>query len=214
MNLNFHSLLFSAGALAALFIYQWRARDERAAADAAVDLLLVFLAGLIGARLAWAIWFGAASGLDYIAFWRVGLISWGGVITGSGMAWWRLRTHSDRVKIWSDLLTAVLIGWTIGRLGNFLVGDAYGVELASGAARVPIQIFEGVLTLGLAIWLGRQAPRVANLWVIAAVYGAGRIVIDRWRDLPAVIWSLNGSQLAALVLAVCATIVLWRKQHL
>lgn len=213
MNLNFHSALFSVGALVALAVYQRRTRALRPLADSSVDLLTVFLAGLLGARFAWALVFGATSLLDYVAFWRAGLISWGGLLTGSLTAWGRIRRDPNREQIWSDLLTAVLYGWTIGRLGNWLVGDAYGVELAGQAGRVPIQLFEANLTLGLAIWSGRPTARANDWWRVALIYGVGRILIDSWRDTPTVIWGLNGSQLAALALAVCATIALWRKQH-
>jgi prolipoprotein diacylglyceryltransferase len=217
MIINFHSALFALGALASLWLYRWLVKDERSAASASVDLLLVFLGGLLGARFLWAIWQGGQPLGSYFAFWDVGLISWGGILVGALLAWGRLARHPDKQKLWAALLVAILVGWTIGRLGNFLQGDAYGVLLAGAPdwwyGRVPIQLLEAGVTLVLAVWLGcrRRGPTAGrDLWWVALWYGLARILIDEWRDLPAVWLELNGSQLAALALVVCAIIGLWR----
>lgn len=217
MVINFHSALFAIGALAALAIYRYLTRTQRSSAAASVDLLLVFGGGLLGARFLWALWEGGQTPLSFLSFWDVGLISWGGIAVGALIAYWRLRVQPDAARLMAALLTAILVGWTIGRLGNFWQGDAFGVPLLGGLSwwqgRVPIQIMEAGVTLILAIWLSGRLARPAigrDLWWAALVYGVSRILIDSWRDLPALWWVFNGSQLAALALTVCAIIGLWR----
>jgi len=220
MNLNFHSVLFAAGALIALGLYRRLVQADRSAADASLDLLLVFLGGLLGARLLWALWMGGQSAISYVSFWDVGLISWGGILVGGVVGYARLRRQPDRARLLASLLAAVLVGWTVGRLGNFLQGDAYG-QVIDGAfgwwyGRIPIQLLEAGVTLGLAVWLGSRLRRTSvdhDIWKVAATYGLARVFIDSWRDLPTVLWGLNGSQMVALGLLSCAIIgLLWPPQ--
>lgn len=219
MVINFHSALFAAGALVALWVYQRLVCSLRTTAEASLDVLVVFFTGLLGARLAWAIWMGGQSTIGYLSFWDVGLISWGGILIGGVVALTRLRHNRHRERLLASLLISILIGWTIGRLGNFLQGDAYGLSSAGLPGwlygRVPIQLYEAGLTVVLAWWLKSRLLRATlgrDIWWVAVWYGAGRILIDHWRDLPSVILGLNGSQLAALALTVCGIIGVCRNQ--
>lgn len=70
--------------------------------------------------------------------------------------------HVDRCT--GDLLAPYLpLGQAIGRLGNFLAGDAYGLPSSlpwavfqAGAFRHPVQLYELVLDLGLFAFLSRR----------------------------------------------------------
>jgi phosphatidylglycerol:prolipoprotein diacylglycerol transferase len=71
-------------------------------------------------------------------------------------------THVDRCT--GDLIAPFLpLGQAIGRLGNFLAGDAYGLPTSSpwavyqaGAYRHPVQLYELVLDLALFAFLFRR----------------------------------------------------------
>lgn len=217
MIVNFHSILFSLGALVALVVYRRLTIEMDARpSQTASDILCIFLAGLIGARLSWAIWQGQPF-REWFAFWHEGLISWGGLVAGAGAALWLTRQRAERVRWLTAILAAVLIGWTVGRLGNFWQRDAYGILLPGALTwwygRVPVPLLEAGVTACLGVWLAAQIQQNSwrpMIWA-AAIYGWVRVIIDGWRDLPTVLWILNGSQLAALAVAACATLLLWLK---
>ncbi len=83
------------------------------------------LGGIIGAKIYYAILFK-----DWRLFFdRAGLVWYGGLIGGFLVCSWLVRRHRPRV----DLLTvadaaapALSLGYAVGRIGCFLVGDDYG----------------------------------------------------------------------------------------
>lgn len=124
--------------------------------------------GLIGAVL------GAKLGmlvfLGPIEFWRLlptipshGSTLLGGVTGGYiAIVLAERALHVDRCT--GDLVAPFLpLGQAIGRIGNFLAGDAYGVTTSlpwavfqAGAFRHPVQLYELVLDLGLFAFLSRR----------------------------------------------------------
>lgn len=218
--INYHSLFFSLGAVLAGWIY-WRLSRPLAGwrEDLPIwDVFWIFLGGLLGARLLWAFTSPPQFWWQYFTFWEVGLVSFGGIISGTVVAWWRLRFR-PRPDEWAlALLPGVLIGWAVGRVGNFLIRDAYGVAWPDAPSwlygRVPIQLLEALLCLLLAgvVYHQRlrwQRSKWSLIMLAGVIYFAGRLLIDQWRDLPTAMVGINSSQAVAGLLLLCATLGLW-----
>ena len=122
------------------------------------------LGGVLGSKLIMIVFLGPAE------FWRLlptipfqGAALVGGLIGGYAAVTITERIlHVDRCT--GDLLAPFMpLGQAIGRLGNFLSGDAYGLPTIlpwgvhqAGASRQPVQIYELVLDLALFAFLLRK----------------------------------------------------------
>ncbi len=92
--------------------------------DEATNVLLAAaLGGIVGAKIYYAILYGELS----LLFSRAGLVWYGGLIGGTlAVAWvlWRKRLPFFRVA--DAVAPGLAIGYALGRVGCFLVGDDYG----------------------------------------------------------------------------------------
>jgi phosphatidylglycerol:prolipoprotein diacylglycerol transferase len=120
--------------------------------------------GVLGAKLGMLVFLGPAE------FWRLlptipshGSTLFGGLIGGYiAVTVTERLMHVDRCT--GDLIAPFLpLGQAIGRLGNFLAGDAYGLPTSlpwsvyqAGAFRHPVQLYELVLDLALFAFLFRR----------------------------------------------------------
>lgn len=231
MIFTYHGLFFGLGAVVTALVYDKLLTKSRLqlAAASSFDVLIIFLAGLVGARLAYAIVFGVSSWWAAVAFWQVGMISWGGILGGL-LAAGRLYAGRTAKSRWFDvLILAAIPGWIVGRLGNFFQQDAFGMVSEWWSAfygRVPVPLLEivGLFIIWLVgLWLirlswsslkGGLQPGTTSL-VIIALYALVRLVVDQYRELPELWLGLNLGQLTAIVV-ICVIIPIWiiRKKHI
>jgi phosphatidylglycerol:prolipoprotein diacylglycerol transferase len=122
------------------------------------------LGAVLGAKIGMLMFLGPAE------FWRLlptipfhGSTLFGGLIGGYiAVTVTEHLMHIDRCT--GDLIAPFLpLGQAIGRLGNFLAGDAYGLPTSlpwavyqAGAPRHPVQLYELIFDLGLFIFLLRR----------------------------------------------------------
>lgn len=103
-------------------------------ADAAASLVVAGgLGGILGAKVYYAILHGDPK----LLLERYGLVWYGGLIVGAAAVIWTMRRR--RLPVWGTLdaaAPAMALGYAIGRVGCFLVGDDYGrpTELPWGVA--------------------------------------------------------------------------------
>jgi phosphatidylglycerol:prolipoprotein diacylglycerol transferase len=97
-----------------------RAGDED---DASAIVLAGGLGGIAGAKIYYAILYG-----DWrLLYDRAGLVWYGGFLLGTLAVLWTLRRR--RLSFWAVLdaaTPALALGYAVGRVGCFLVGDDYG----------------------------------------------------------------------------------------
>ena len=102
-------------------------RDPRLADDIMVASLI---GGLLGAKLYYVVlyWQISPAGPWPLLFSRGGLVWYGGLIGGAAaVAWMVWRRDDASIPFAADLVApALALGYGIGRIGCFLVGDDYG----------------------------------------------------------------------------------------
>jgi phosphatidylglycerol:prolipoprotein diacylglycerol transferase len=119
-------VLLATAFAAAYFQLRWGLKKTSAgnADDASALTVAAALGGVIGAKLYYAILYG-----DWrLVFSTAGLVWYGGFLLGAAAFLWTL--HRRKLPRWKCLDAASLslvLGYAIGRVGCFLVGDDYGI---------------------------------------------------------------------------------------
>lgn len=205
------------------------------------SLILTLIAGLlIGARLGYVLFYnqsllghpleiispiqnGRLTGLYGMSY-HGGLI--GAIISGS----WFVRRH--RLNIWeisNFLIPAVPLGYTWGRLGNFLNGELYGKQTASifgmyfpngstAVLRHPNQLyeafFEGILIF-IILWPLRNNQKIKQhlLPLYLILYGAARFLLEFVRSNESYFFAaLSTAQILSLLMILSGiTLILYIK---
>jgi phosphatidylglycerol:prolipoprotein diacylglycerol transferase len=146
------------------FAYREAKRRHRLTEDTLMVGSIGLVGALVGAKLGMLVFLGPAE------FWRLlptipshGSTLFGGLTGGYiAMVIAERALHVDRCT--GDLVAPFLpLGQAIGRLGNFLAGDAYGIPSTlpwsvnqAGTFRHPVQLYELVLNLALFAFLFRR----------------------------------------------------------
>jgi phosphatidylglycerol---prolipoprotein diacylglyceryl transferase len=126
LSISPYGVMLVAAFLGAYFQLAWGMKKVGAgdAEDASSIVLWGGLAGLLGAKI-----YYAALHRDWaMLFDRAGLVWYGGFIGGILAVAWVL--HRRRLPFWGTfdaIAPAMALGYGIGRIGCFLVGDDYGV---------------------------------------------------------------------------------------
>ncbi|HSI20166.1 MAG TPA: prolipoprotein diacylglyceryl transferase family protein [Verrucomicrobiae bacterium] len=185
-----HGVMFALGAVVAAL---WFGRQVARAGlfrfvEGVEKGVIIFIAGLFCARFGYLLTYRSewVEMSQLFAVWQGGLVSFWGIVGGALVAWYSGRRFTAGQWVeWARAATlAALLGWAIGRIGNYYMGDSYGVPSQVWQAfygRVPIQLFESLLCFALWFFL-RRMEGMRAVWLAALGYFAGRLVIDTWRD--------------------------------
>ncbi len=213
-----HGLFFAMGALAgALVLAHQRQFFERSLGWMLERSVYIFIFGILAARFAFllsypSIWDSVS---QIFSFWDGGLVSYGGILGGALVVLAQARAFpiAKRPQWYATVVLACLLGWGIGRFGNFFAGDSVGVASTHWSffyGRIPIQIFESVLCFSVYFivrgWLAGNPWRV--VYVSGLAYFLGRAVIDTWRD-ESVVLMLHVSQWISVLVAL-GIVIIWR----
>ena len=212
-----HGLFFAMGALAAaLFLASQRHFLDEGAAWLVEKVLLIFVISLFVARVGFFITYPSTlENLGQIfAIWQGGLVSYWGLLSGVLLGLYIGRKMTSPDRWYAATALAALLGWGIGRIGNYFAGDSVGVMSAHWAffyGRVPIQFFESILCFALFFFLlpklKEQTHRIP--WLVGFGYFAGRFIIDTWRDED-VFFGLHASQWLSLIV-LCILALIWKR---
>ncbi|HXJ18694.1 MAG TPA: prolipoprotein diacylglyceryl transferase family protein [Polyangia bacterium] len=228
-------VLTLAGVVAAAWVARAGARRRGLPARRTIDgLFLMIAVGLLIGHVADVVLYrGDALRAD----WRE-LLPWsGGVCTlgalaGAGLvgAGWFRRAPGGWLANGDNLVTALSLGWGIGRIGCFIDHDHLGrltdVPFAvamPGGARHDLGLYEAALALLIFVVLRRgegQRPPGRALALAALLFGLGRFAIEQVRadDLQLLgrrsdprLFGLTLVQYAAVAL-IASGALLWRRQ--
>ena len=156
--------ILTAFIVAGMLAYREARRRHRLSESTLMVGSVGLVSAILGAKIGMLMFLGPAE------FWRLlptipahGSTLFGGLIGGYiGVTVTERLMHVDRCT--GDLIAPFLpLGQAIGRLGNFLAGDAYGLPSSlpwaveqAGARRHPVQIYELLLDLALFAFLLRR----------------------------------------------------------
>ncbi len=206
--------------LAGLWLASARAEKNAAALglSAAVMQNLIFyslLAGVVAARLAYAARFAEsylADPLSLLAVNTYTLDPLAGVGVALITAWVYGQRHGLAVRpTLAALAPALAVMLVAAPLANLLSGEAYGLPTTLpwgidlwGERRHPVQAYEAVTALGIAVWAWRAAPRPDGqlFWQVMMVSAWARVLWDGFRATSTV-WGegWRAEQLLALAVA-------------
>jgi phosphatidylglycerol:prolipoprotein diacylglycerol transferase len=166
------------GLLVALRLGRRAGMGER---DVLEPAALAIGVALVGARLFSVLFDGDLERylehpLRVFAFWRGGLVYYGGLFGGIAGAAWGARRRGVAFLDLADLYApAVTIGLAFGRIGCFLTGCCYGAPTSFPIAVVyddpdspvrplgtplhPAPLYEAAAALAIGLWLVRRHPR-------------------------------------------------------
>lgn len=239
LSVQWYGIIIVLGmALACLYAF-WRMKSVPLVVDDMLDIALVCIpSGIVGARLYYVL----TSLENYPAFWDVfkiwegGLAIYGGII-GGFIGIFAVCRHKKKslLRVLDCIAPGVMIGQLIGRWGNFVNAEAYGVigpydflghtfDAASLAKHNPFImtvncmyvhptfLYESVWNLiGFllinAFWKHKKYDGQILLLYLTW-YGFGRAVIEGFRGDSLYIGSLRISQLLAFICFAAGVILL------
>lgn len=218
--LRTHAVFFVIGAeSAALFLSSWLKKRGLSADEVPVAVFMAFVLGLVAARVGFFLSYPSQfqNLIQVLEIWKGGLVSYWGLAAGVSVLAFRLRHKISREKkIWWDgIVLSGLLGWGIGRLGNYYAADSVGVLSTHWAlfyGRVPIQLMESLLCLAAFFFFAHKKWQPGEVaWEGFITYFAGRAVIDTWR-FEGVVAALHLSQWVSIV-ALVTIVIAYRHAH-
>ena len=242
LSLRYYGMMYIVAFTVVYFMVRYRLRTEdrfQISTQQVTDLITAMIIGLIlGARLGYVFFYNFSYYLSHpleillpfefsngIRFIGIAGMSYHGGLIGVILAtiWYGRRSQLSFWQI-SDLFIPVIpLGYTFGRLGNFINAELYGrvTESAIGmlfpgapgtALRHPTQLyeafFEGIFLFGL-LWSirKRNLPSGGLLGIYLAGYGTVRFFIEFFREPDAhigfVFLSLTMGQLLCAAMLIC-----------
>jgi len=250
LKLRYYGLMYVVAFTIVYYLALYRIRSEN---DITIkksrvsDLSTAMILGLIiGARLGYALFYNFSYYLSHplqiflpfeisngIRFVGISGMSYHGGLIGVVVASW-IYCRKSKTDFWeaADLfIPAIPLGYTFGRLGNFINGELYGrittspigmffPDAPGNALRHPTQLyeafFEGLFLFAL-LWPIRKKPKSSGVFVGLYLmgYGTVRFFIEFFREPDAhigfVVQSLTMGQLLCFTMVVCGAILFrWR----
>lgn len=143
VKIQWYGILIAIGMLLAFFYVCTRAKIEGVKSDDVVDLaLFMIIAGVVGSRLYYVIFnfkdYIVSGGTIFENIWGTvknifsfrngGLAVFGGIILAFFVAWAFSKVKKIRFSVLLDMMVpGVALAQGIGRWGNFMNGEAYGI---------------------------------------------------------------------------------------
>ncbi|MDF1593638.1 MAG: prolipoprotein diacylglyceryl transferase [Desulfobacterales bacterium] len=252
---QYYGLMYIVAFATTYFLVIFRIRHETrfsATRDQIADLTTYLVLGLIvGARLGYVLFynlsyyfrhpleiflpFDFSNGLTFVGF--SGMSYHGGLIGVILAAWLYIRKTNLEFGEMVDLYAPVIpLGYTFGRIGNFINGELYGritsapigmvfPQAPRSELRHPSQLyeafFEGIF-LFIVLWSLRnlKGPRGAMLAYYLVGYGTVRFVIEYFRQPDAhlgFVWlSFSMGQILCLLMILAGLLLfvfLWQRER-
>ncbi len=139
IEVRWYGIIITLGMVLGFLYAVWRGKHEGVCFDDLVDFaLLTIIMAVVGAR-AYYVLTTLGEGYyqsfrDVIAIWEGGIAIYGGIIGGALalIIVSRLKKYSKNkvLKVFDMVAPGVMLGQILGRWGNFVNGEAHGVETA------------------------------------------------------------------------------------
>ena len=237
-----YGLIIAIGALLALIYMMKAAKRFGFKRESAIDFLLAALIpGIIGARLYYCVFYRNEAGVNpyfqnpasILYIWKGGLAIYGGIIFGVlGLVIYARKKKYSVPAVLDLSALGVLIGQCVGRWGNFINREAYGVATDSFGNYIDTTVpWRMGLTLDGVTYYVHPTFLYESLWNLVGFillhfiskkrrydgqvfllyigwYGLGRMLIEGLRSDSLMLGSVRVSKLLAAVLLVAAALIL------
>lgn len=227
-EVRWYGIIIAVGAMLALAYALFNCKRFGINSDKLIDAVIVgFITGIIGARLYYVIFYPDPqywnNPLSIFNIKEGGLAIYGGIIGGLLGGIPVIKHHKQNVFAVLDIaVIGFLIGQGIGRWGNFVNQEAFGVatdlpwrmvsQATQGIGVHPCFLYEslwcllGVLVLHL---LSKKRKYDGQIFLLYLVwYGAERFLVEGLRTDSLYIFNLRVSQLVALATALTGVVLL------
>ncbi len=248
VEVRWYGILLTLGIVAGVLYAMYRSKHEGLRPDDVLDYALwTVLLAIIGARLYYVLttlkddygnW-NYHSFLDVIAIWEGGIAMYGSVIGGAIalllVSRFKKFGKNKVLKVFDMVAPGVMLGQIIGRWGNFVNGEAHGIQTSenfflrmglSGAADIPNK-YSAVMTYWHPTFLYESLWNLIGFILInvfykkkkfdgqimlmyLAWYGFGRMFIEGLRTDSLYIGVFRISQVVGfLCFAICTTLLVY-----
>lgn len=232
ISIKWYAVLILSGAMCVYFIAVRNFRKIGYKSDVADDLFFgALLAGIIGARLWYVAFYDLSSYLanpiSILMTWQGGLAIQGGLVLGAAYGYWFTRKRKiNFMRLADQVVPAILLAQAIGRWGNFLNQEAYGVAVTEsyfkffpefiknmmfidGAYRVPTFLYESVLNvIGFVLITFILKKNLKNrhrgdlVYAYLMWYGITRFWVEGMRTDSLMFYGMRMAQITSLVFVV------------
>ena len=222
ITISTYSLLFLCAFIVGGIVTYYEAKRQHRATEAILRVALGALAGgVIGAKLSMIVFLGPATFFKDLPYlWYSGQ-AWTGAFFGgyAGVLIVKRWNHIE-YSTGDVFVLALPLAQAIGRLGNLLGGDPFGLPsnlpwaiTQYGVRRQPSAFYELILDLALFVIILRlldKMPRPGDLFKLYIVcYCSLRFLVDFTRADPHVLWSFTLVQLLYAPTIVLFSYQLW-----
>lgn len=226
-----HGVVTVLGILVGSWITYSLMRNNKITTEDLFDnVVIVLLAGIIGARLAYFLLYHDqfTSAWQFFQIWNGGLVSFGGFLFGLIALMLLLRSQAKPFWQYIDIFSVgFFVGLLIGRVGEIFAGEYAGVPSGSAiltfqhlAPVVIIPLWEGLLCFIIAATLitmvarniSRHKPGLVFL-VGSLMYVVGRFIIDTGRAEQYSYHTITLGQIVCAALFVVLLIVLFIRKR-
>ncbi len=240
ITIRYYGLMYII-AIAIGFYLLWkevRRKNLPVTMESLLDLLLLTIPlALIGARLYYVVFrldYYGRYPLDIFKIWEGGLAIHGGVL--GGVLAVLLFARWKRVKFWplaDAIAPSLVLGQAIGRIGNLMNGDAYGVPTTlpwglhfpadspagmayPGLATHPSMIYEMILDLAIFAYLWATRKKGYKDGFSTAMYfilyAVARSIVSMTRGDDLYLGPIKVPYLVSALLVVAFGLLIWRRR--
>lgn len=221
-TISTYSLMFLCAYIVGGLLTYFEARRQGRATEAILQVALGALAGgLIGAKLSMLIFLGPQTFIKDLPYLWFSGQSWTGGFFGAYAGVLIVKRWKGIHYSTGDIFApAIPLAQAIGRMGNLLGGDPFGLPshlpwavLQRGIWRQPSALYELILDLALFVVVWRLRDRLPHAGDLFKLYIVGycglRVLVDFTRDDPRPLFNLTLVQLLYGVAIVSFGYQLW-----
>lgn len=187
----------------------------------------MILAVIIGSRLFHVLFWEPAyyfsNPFEILKLWKGGMSFHGGLVFALFAGWWFSRRYNLNLAVLADIvIIPAVFALALGRIANFINGELVGTVTnlkwcvkfpGYDDCRHPSQIYEAIkrfAVLSVLLFLNRKKHKPGFLfWVFFTLFGAGRFIVNFWRDDPR-LFGLSFGQYLGIVMFVAGFVVLMK----
>lgn len=228
LRIHYYGVIFVLGILIAYFLFRRLARQRQlplSGKDFEDYIIYCTIGVMIGSRIGSVLSelpYYISNPLKVFAFWEGGMAFHGGLIglLAAGFIFSRKKKVSFYdVADLTVIPAALALGF--GRIANFINGEFYGTitTLPWGVKfpdvegfRHPVQLYEAVKNFLIfeVLWLtnGKSLPKGFLFWLFITLYGTLRFMLEFYKDLPPLLFSLTWGQVWSLPMIVVGAFML------